>query len=101
MNLRSGKRESWIEENLKKYLSWFIRMIGLIQVWWIQKSFVKQYSQGCGPKSEVIQLPKIHVLLLEYEPRHEKTCFSPTRTTKVQISLRIRTVWSAPLLFAT
>ena len=27
-----------------------------------------------------------------YEPRHEKTCFSHTRTTKVRISLRIRAV---------
>ena len=26
------------------------------------------------------------------EPRHEKTCFDYMRTTKVQISLRIRTV---------
>ena len=34
------------------------------------------------------------------EPRHEKTCIMPMRTTKVQISLRIRAVWSAPLLFA-
>ena len=35
-----------------------------------------------------------------YEPHHEKPCFCPMRTTKVQISLRIRAVWSAPLLFA-
>ena len=35
------------------------------------------------------------------EPHHEKTCFSPMPTTKVQISLCIRTVWSAPLLFTT
>ena len=35
-----------------------------------------------------------------YEPRHEKTCFCPMQTTKVQISLRIHAVWSAPLLFA-
>ena len=34
------------------------------------------------------------------EPRHEKTCFCYMRTTKAQISLRIRAVWSAPLLFA-
>ena len=27
-----------------------------------------------------------------YEPRHEKTCFMPMRTTKVQICLRIRAV---------
>ena len=35
------------------------------------------------------------------EPRHEKTCFSHMRTTKVQISLCIHAVWSAPLLFTT
>ena len=34
------------------------------------------------------------------EPCHEKTCFSHMQTTKAQISLRIRAVWSAPLLFA-
>ena len=34
------------------------------------------------------------------EPRLEKTCLSYMRTTKAQISLRIRAVWSAPLLFA-
>ena len=34
-----------------------------------------------------------------YEPRHEKTCLCKMQTTKAQISLRMRTVWSAPLLF--
>ena len=34
-----------------------------------------------------------------YEPRHEKTCLCHLRTAKVQISLCIHTVWSAPLLF--
>ena len=38
---------------------------------------------------------------LKLEPRHEKTYFCHMRTTKVQISLRIHTVWSAPLLFAS
>ena len=33
------------------------------------------------------------------EPRHEKTCYCHMRTTKAQISLHIRAVWSAPLLF--
>ena len=43
----------------------------------------------------------VHSLELQrsYEPRHEKTCLCYMRTTKVQISLRIRTVWSAPSLF--
>ena len=35
-----------------------------------------------------------------YEPRREKTCFYHMQTTKAQISLRIRAVWSAPLLSA-
>ena len=35
------------------------------------------------------------------EPRHEKTYFSHVQTTKLQISLRINAVWSAPLLYAT
>ena len=34
------------------------------------------------------------------EPHHEKTGFCHMQTTKAQTSLRIRTVWSAPLLFA-
>ena len=34
------------------------------------------------------------------ETRHEKTCLCHMRPTKAQISLRIRAVWSAPLLFA-
>ena len=39
-------------------------------------------------------------LILIHEPRREKTCLCHMRTTKAQISLRIRVVWSAPLLFA-
>ena len=35
-----------------------------------------------------------------FEPRHEKICFCHMRTTKAQISLLIRAVWSAHLLFA-
>ena len=35
------------------------------------------------------------------EPGHEKTtCICHMRTTKVQINLRIRAIWSAPSLFA-
>ena len=33
------------------------------------------------------------------EPRNEKICLFHMRTTKAQISLRIRAVWSAPLFF--
>ena len=39
----------------------------------------------------------LDMLQILFEPRHEKTCFCPMRTTKAQISLR----GSAPLLFAT
>ena len=35
-----------------------------------------------------------------YEARHEKTCLCYMRTTKVQISLRVRAVRSAALMFA-
>ena len=35
-----------------------------------------------------------------YQPCHDKTSLCHMQTTKVQISLLIRTVWSAPLLFA-
>ena len=35
-----------------------------------------------------------------FEPRLEKTFLCHMRTTKTQISLRIRSVWSSPLLFA-
>ena len=45
-----------------------------------------------------VNLKRMHQLYIE--PRHEKTCFSHMRTTKVQISLRTHTVWWAPLLFA-
>ena len=38
---------------------------------------------------------------LLYEPCHEKTCFCHMRTTKAQISLHIRAVWSAPLWFTS
>ena len=40
-------------------------------------------------------------LVTVFQPCHEKPCFSHMRTTNVQISLCIRAVWSAPLLFAT
>ena len=38
--------------------------------------------------------------LLKIEPHHEKTSLCHMQTTKAQISLRIRAVRSAPLLFA-
>ena len=40
------------------------------------------------------------IQFIQYEPHHEKTCLCHMQTIKVQISLRIRAVWSVPLLFA-
>ena len=51
-------------------------------------------------KSTLITLFTKYELRHGTELRHEKTCFSHMRITNVQISLRIRAVWSAPLLFA-
>ena len=44
-------------------------------------------------------IPALIISGLTYEPCHDKTCFCHMRTTKAQISLHIRAVWSAPLLF--
>ena len=47
------------------------------------------------------QVSKYHKAKEKNEPCHEKTCFSHMWSAKMQISLRIHAVWSAPLLFAT
>ena len=39
-------------------------------------------------------------MLIIVRPRREKTCLRWFAITKAQTSLRIRAVWSAPLLFA-
>ena len=39
--------------------------------------------------------------LLLYEPRHEMTLLCHLGTTKAQINLRIRAVWSTPFLFGS
>ena len=49
---------------------------------------------------QIAETSKISTSPIVFEPRHEKTCFMPMQTTKAQISLRIRAVWSAPLLLA-
>ena len=59
--------------------------------------------RNAKPVQHVIYVYKIFNELSEnrwHEPRHEKTCFSHMQTTKVQIRLHIRAVWSATLLFA-
>ena len=58
-------------------------------------------TQSCSFERMDLLTRESHNSLKSNEPRHEKTCFSHMRTTKVQLSLRIRAVWSAPLLPAT
>ena len=65
-----------------------------------KKSLAKHEKKGKQSKRKQDILEKVLKWLLVYEPCHQKTCFCHMRTTKVQISLRIREVWSAPLLFA-
>ena len=48
----------------------------------------------------IIPLDRYRLAKCAYEPRHEKTWLCHMRITKAQISLRVGTVWSAPLLFA-
>ena len=56
--------------------------------------YFKEYSHNRDQDPGII----CHV---KNESRHEKTCLCHMRTTKAQISdLRIRAVWSAPLLSA-
>ena len=50
--------------------------------------------------STLFAIPSASFRHKPYEPHHEKTCFCHMRTTKLQFSLRIRAVWSVPLLFA-
>ena len=54
----------------------------------------KEWNSG-SDKIKIIK--RTHLL---NEPHHKKTCFCHMRTTKAQINLCIRTVRSAPLLFA-
>ena len=67
-------------------------------------------GKQCRPRSVSGSLIRVYTVghfdclfwtqyIIEIEPHHEKTCSFHMRTTKAQISLRIRAVWSAPLLF--
>ena len=55
--------------------------------------------ETCTSKSPMLKQVLKHILTTPYEPRHEKICLCHMWTIKVQISLCIRAVWSAPLLF--
>ena len=67
-------------------------------------------NHGLSVSCKVDNWPTNHDLLLNnslleliyflIEPHHGKTCFCLMRTAKAQISLHIRAVWSAHLLFA-
>ena len=39
-------------------------------------------------------------IMVEWARSYENVCYGHMQTTKAQISLRIRAVWSTPLLFA-
>ena len=67
------------------------------KTWGLKKIMVYKIPPGGGGKPILASGLKG---ILQYQPRHDKTCFCHIRTTKAQISLRIRAVWSAPLLFA-
>ena len=62
---------------VKVTVNWY----GILQ---ITACFDEQFDQCCRRKQMGI--------LNTSEPRHEKTCFCHMRTTKAQISLRIRAV---------
>ena len=85
---------------------------GAIASWVINQYFrgVKCLAQGhntaeVGLEPRTIQEGKERpnntlLIYIVYETSHEKTCLCHMRTTKAQISLSIRAVWSAPLFFA-
>ena len=82
-------------------LCWFLTSVVVVHV--------LCHSMLAFASSKIIETLKtgtylaISVLLIRsvfsFEPHHDKPCFCHMRTTKAQISLRIRAVWSAPLLF--
>ena len=56
------------------------------------------FQNFCSPDVPYVFMEKYGKWFLN-EPHREKTCLCHMQTTKAQISLRIRAVWSAPLLF--
>ena len=97
----SSQQRLWSEQAILCVLSYSISNLKLFPV---DQPFV------CGTDSystfilfivTVFSMYQVIHFFQTFEPCHEKTCFSHMRTTKVQISLRIGAVWSAPLLFAS
>ena len=68
---------------------WFMRKWTTSIVWMLSGKI-----RACVYRPDIVFMKSL-------EPCHEKTCFCHMRTTKAQISLRIRAVWSAPLLFSS
>ena len=86
------------------------RLVGLYY-----KTYLSEESLSCtGPTVTTIYRPSLYRGILLYRvnnrkyysnvwslwPRHKKTYLCHMRRAMAQISLRISTVWSAPLLFA-
>ena len=65
--------------------------------WYCTDGFVSTRSRG---NSSSFNPRHQKTIQCAFEPHHVKTCFCHMRTTKKQISLRIRPVRSLPLLFA-
>ena len=55
------------------------------------KARTQTFEKGSA-NCQVLYTGGANLKKIPLEPRHEKTCFSHRRTTKAQISLRIRTV---------
>ena len=62
---------------------------------WLYQFLINAYLFTLFPCLEISRV----LLSCLLEPCHYKTCLYHMRTTKTQISLRIRAVWSASLLF--
>ena len=107
-------KEVQVYKNCKHYfcfdffhgiLNYFIGLVqcNQEQIMWVTiiKRIFVQFSikTCCGYSDTRIASPR-HFLWVPtiYQPRHEKICFGHMWTTKAQISLHIRAVWSAPLL---
>ena len=107
MSQSMTKPTKWLLSSVKTHIS-----LGICPVW--SESSLSAWRSLGYPSSEQRRLIRLggpvsflgaQVILLVllcsglYKPHHEKTCLCHMRTTKVHISLRIRTVWSAPLLY--
>ena len=98
----SGHSWWWLEKDQKRYMA---VLRHCLMSWW-NLWFVHECAAVCweGLITNHLLEWEFPIVGLDspiiFEPRHEKFCLSHMRTTKAQISLHIRTVRSAPLLFA-